>query len=259
MKRTVYHPFKINLSKGQKEKLARAYKTNSAITIRLTKNELSDNDEIMLTKTQINKIKKSAEEKKDVDLKISKAQIQAIIHGGSLFTSLLTKLLPYATSAVSKAVPALATGAMSALGSLGINKILGEGLQNRKSQTGGFLIPQDKIDKLIAHKNLLTKKQKEQILNSLQTGGRIIIKPTKTQQGGFLGTLLASIGIPLVLKALTGKGMQTRPYSDSFLPYNPPPFIGSWNQKGTGEKKGKGLLLGKNSPFNSIPIIGDIL
>ena len=27
----------------------------------------------------------------------------------------------------------------------------------------------------------------------------------------------------------------------------------------TKEKKGKGLLLGKNSPFRSIPLIGDIL
>ena len=35
------------------------------------------------------------------------------------------------------------------------------------------------------------------------------IKPTKTQKGGLLGTLLASIGIPLAVKAikkLTGKG-----------------------------------------------------
>ena len=46
----------------------------------------------------------------------------------------------------------------------------------------------------------------------------------------------------------------------------PPPFIGSWeNPIGMGVKKkrskskGKGLLLGKNSPFNSIPILGTIL
>ena len=44
----------------------------------------------------------------------------------------------------------------------------------------------------------------------------------------------------------------------------PPPFVGSWeNPIGMGVKKkkskGKGLLLGKNSPFNSIPILGTIL
>ena len=45
--------------------------------------------------------------------------------------------------------------------------------------------------------------------------------------------------------------------------FYPPPFNGNWeNTIGMGNKKkkpkGKGLLLGKNSPFNSIPIIGSI-
>ena len=47
-------------------------------------------------------------------------------------------------------------------------------------------------------------------------------------------------------------------------PYYPPPFSGTWESPiGMGVKKkkskGKGLLLGKNSPFNSIPILGTIL
>lgn len=71
-----------------------------------------------------------------MDIKISKGQIRkAVKHGGSLFTSLMslgTKLLPYATTAIAAG---LTTGALSALGSLGL---FGEGLQNRKSQTGGF-------------------------------------------------------------------------------------------------------------------------
>ena len=41
------------------------------------------------------------------------------------------------------------------------------------------------------------------------------------------------------------------------------PFVGTWNNPvGMGVKKrrrGQGLLLGKNSPFNSIPILGTIL
>ena len=35
-----------------------------------------------------------------------------------------------------------------------------------------------------------------------------MINPIKEQSGGFLGTLLASIGVPLLLNALTGKGMK---------------------------------------------------
>ena len=51
-----------------------------------------------------------------VDLKISKSQIRHLVQeGGSLWSSLLTlgtKALPYATKAVTKVAPALATGAL---------------------------------------------------------------------------------------------------------------------------------------------------
>ena len=248
----------------------------------------------MLTKTQIAKLIKSKRQGKGSDIKISKSQIRkAVVEGGSLWSSLFslgTRMLPYAGRAVSKVAPALATGALSALGSLGIDKIFGKG------QTGGFLVPQSKIDQLIKHKGLLTKKQKEDIVAALQSGsGQVVIKPTPTQSGGFLGTLLASIGVPLLLNALTGKGLHvegkrprrsipvfvpsheqhTTGYSTQtpkkkggkhlMMPWQPPPFIGSWdnNMIGLGVKKnnpkGKGLLLGKNSPFNSIPILGSIL
>ena len=50
---TKYYPYGVSLSKGQLEKLSRAYNNNSAITIRLARNELSGPHELMLTKTQI--------------------------------------------------------------------------------------------------------------------------------------------------------------------------------------------------------------
>ena len=53
----------------------------------------------------------------------------------------------------------------------------------------------------------MSAKQKQDISNALQTGNGGVIKPTKTQSGGFLGTLLASIGVPLLLNALTGEGL----------------------------------------------------
>ena len=77
-----------------------------------------------------------------------------------------------------------------------------------KGQRGGFLVPIDKIAQLVAYKHLLTMGQKKDILKSLQTGNGLVIWPTKTQSSGFLGTLLASIGVPLLLNALMGKGIQ---------------------------------------------------
>ena len=56
------------------------------------------------------------------------------------------------------------------------------------------------------------------------------------------------------------------PKSGGQFPMYPPPFYGNWNETigmekktGKGKKKGPGLLLGKNSPFNAIPITGSIL
>ena len=55
---TNYHAYKVKLSKGQRQRLAKAYENNSAITIRLSKNELQGSDELMLTKTQQKKSKR---------------------------------------------------------------------------------------------------------------------------------------------------------------------------------------------------------
>ena len=91
----------------------------------------------------------------------------------------------------------------------------------------------------------------------------------------------------MVLKALTGRGLHVEqstprrsipvyiPPKKSggkhgiMMPYGTPPYIGSWNRNPIGlgikkkptqkKRKGKGLLLGPNSPFNQIPLIGAIL
>ena len=172
------------------------------------------------------------------DIKISKTQIRkAVRQGGSLWGSLISlgsKLLPMAMPLAKKAIAPLATGALSGLASLGVDKIFGKG------QRGGFLIPQDKIAQLIAYKHVLSTGQKRDILNALQTGNGLVIRPTKTQQGVIL---LASIGVPLLLNALTGKGLQadrtgsantTSVYvpdttnGHGMYPYMSPPFFGTW-------------------------------
>ena len=62
------------------------------------------------------------------------------------------------------------------------------------------------------------------------------------------------------------RGVYVPPTHGEGYEYYPPPFNGNWeNTIGMGIKKkkkkskGEGIILGKNSPFNSIPIIGSIL
>ena len=135
---TKYYSYGVSLRKGQLEKLSQAYSNNSAITIRLANNELSGPHELMLTKTQINKLKKVMSQGVGADIKISKTQIRkAIKHSGSLWRSLISlgsKLLPMAMPLAEKAIAPLATGALSGLASLGVDKIFGKGVQQ-----GGFL------------------------------------------------------------------------------------------------------------------------
>ena len=136
---------------------------------------------------------------KGVDIKISKTQIRKVLkHGGSLWSSLAGLALPLAK----KAIAPLASGALSGLASVGVNKLFGS----------GFLIPDSKVNQLIQYKDLLTAKQKRDILNALQTGSGVHIKPTKKQMGTGIGTILASIGIPMLLDAVMGKGLQIDSY-----------------------------------------------
>ena len=288
LKMTTYHPYKVNLSKGQKDKLGRAFKANSALTQRLSAKQTSGNDELMLTANQIKRIQKAASQGKGVEIKISKTQIRKVMkQGGSLFSA----IIPLARSLAPTLAKTLGLSALAGLASEGasqvVKKISGKGAQRPPgAMTGGFLIPQNKIQKLIDNKHLLTNKQKQDILTALQSGGQVVVKPTKKQSGGLLGTMLASIGIPLVLemaKNLFGKGAPRvgrpkggkgaprigRPKGGKgaprlggpVLPFQrPPPIVGNWGQGMGGKKsKGEGLLLGEKSPFNNIPILGAIL
>ena len=129
---TTYIEYGVTLTDGQKSKLASAILKKSPLTLRLKHSHLRGSDELMLTKRQIDKIKKSIANGTGSDIKISKTQIRkSVKHGGNLFSSLASigaRVLPYAIKGISKAVPALATGAATALGELGINNIFGKGI-----------------------------------------------------------------------------------------------------------------------------------
>ena len=237
------YEIKVSLSPNQKKNLSNTYHKRETIVLRLTKDSLSGNDTLYVPSNVVKRLEKNQKLRKGMDIKLAKTNIRKQV-GGSLLTSILT-LGRTLTPTLGKT---LGLSALAGLASEGasqvVKKISGNGIQS-----GGFLIPQNKIDQLIAYKHLLTNKQKKDILNSLQSGGQLVVKPTKSQYGGFLGTLLASIGLPLAIEAIkkiTGKGAP-RMGSDLIKGhgaprmgiYQPPPFIGTWEQvrKGGGKKK----------------------
>ena len=151
----------------------------------------------------------------------------------------------------------------------------------------GIEVPVKFLVNLINLKEMFTNAQKTLIGKGFQSGKGILLKPTKKQiHGGLLGTL-AAIGIPMAIELASkifgkglhvpqkaGMGLQVPRKAGTGLQvsqkpflWQPPPFYGTWkgqgirasrSRRGKG-KKGKGLLLGENSPFNQIPILGAIL
>ena len=285
---TQLYGIKIRLSPNQKQNLARAYHKREAITLRLGKDSLSGNDALNVPATVAKKWKKNIQLQKGMDIKLSKSNIRKQV-GGSLLTSILTLGKALAPT-IGKTV---GLSALAGLASEGASQIVKK--ISGKGQVGGFLIPQNKIDRLIANKHLLTDKQKKDILVALQSGGQLFFKPNKSQSGGFIGTLLASIGIPLAIDAIKkmtggaprmggplrdGRGARRAPRlggparDGSGAPrlgiyQPPPPFVGTWEKMRTGggkkkksrkpKKTGDGLLLGKNSPFKNVPLLNILL
>ena len=274
---TRLYEIKVSLSPNQKKNLSNAYHKRETIVLRLAKDSLSGNDTLYVPQNIVKRLDKNRKLKKGMDIKLSKTNIRKQL-GGSLLSTVLALGRTFApTIAKTLGLSALA-GAASEGASQIVKTISGKGVQ-----TGGFLIPQNKIDQLITYKHLLTAKQKKDILNALQTGSGVHIKPTKVQTGGFLGTLLASIGVPLAIEAIkkmTGKGApqmgqpkQRPPTTNNdqdgglLVPtWRSPPFYGNWpngtigmGTKKKDPKKGKGLLLGKNSPFKNVPLLNILL
>ena len=284
---TPLYEIKVSLSPNQKKNLSNAYHKRETIVLRLTKDYLSGNDTLYVPLNIVKRLEKNQKLRKGMDIKLSKTNIRKQV-GGSLLSTVLS-LGRTLGPTIAKTLGLSALGGLASEGASQIvKKISGKGVQ-----TGGFLIPQNKIDQLITYKHLFTTKQKKDILNALQTGSGVHIKPTKVQTGGLLGTLLASIGVPLAIEAikkLTGSGAPQMEMPKQRLPrslpnkptptnknqdggllvptYRTPPFYGNWpdgtvgvgtKKKRPSKKKGQGLLFGKNSPFKKIPLLNILL
>ena len=252
--------FQINvrLSENQKKNLSTAYHKRETIVLRLTNNSLNGNDALYVPAMIKKRLEKNRKLNKGMDIRLAKTNIRKQV-GGNLLTSILSlgrTLLP----TVGKT---LGLSALSGLASEGASQLV-KAISGKGVQTGGFLVPQDKIKKLIEYKHLLSTKQKQDILNALQSGSGVHIKPTKTQSGGFLGTLLANIGIPLAIEAIkkmTGKGAprmgtikekggKGAPRIGAYRPppfYSFPPYVtGNGKKKKNNQKKiRKGTTIGK--------------
>ena len=245
---TSLHNNSVQLSNGQKRNLARAYQRNEEVTLRLSKKSLNGSDTLRVPAQVVKRLQKNRNAGKGMQIKISKANIRKQ-DGSGIFSSLMP-LLKTVAPTIGKT---LGLSALAGAASEGAGQII-------KKITGGqvFQVPNANLYKLAMLSHLLTPKQRNDLAQAHNSANDMLFKITQKQVGNGIGTLLASIGIPLVLDALKGlRGgsavrMGRGKGGAAVRMGRPPPFLGSWGKGG----KGKGLLLGKNSPFNNIPLVG---
>ena len=222
---TTYHPFKIALTDGQKKKLQKAYVTKTAVGLKVKPNQIGHGDELFLTETQIDGLKKRSAAGKGMVIKFSQTQLQNTAqHGGSLFSAMLGLAKPL----IKPALGALASAGLSFGAEKVLKKIFGNGFGPREIE----------LYKLVQQMTPAQKKATKQYLV-----GKGLVKGGGAQYSGFLG-MLASIGVPLAIdlvRKIIGKGMQTQPPpppprtrrspgipKGRGMQIQPPPFYGTW-------------------------------
>jgi len=123
----------VNISENQQQKLKHAVDTKSPVSIRLGYEDLCGSDVLALTKSQVNRMTKAYENGKGNTVKMSKCQVvhNMTTDGGflSFLAGLAAKALPFLAKTV---LPALATGALSGVGSALAQNATGNGLYLKK-------------------------------------------------------------------------------------------------------------------------------
>ena len=108
----------------------------------------------------------------------------------------------------------------------------------------------------------LTKTQVNKINDAKAKGSGVTLKLSKLQiskQGGFIGTLLAGLAGSLLPSLLGGKGLVLPGSKGKGLMLPGTKRQGRSYRFDEPQILGKGLILGKKSPFKNVPILGLIL
>ena len=229
---TELHKINVHLSEGQKRKLAKVYRDNEEVSIRIAHSALSGSDTLMVAMNTIKKLSKSKDRGKGTMVKISKGNVRKQT-GEGIFSSLMLVLRTVAPT-VGKT---LGLSALAGLASEGASQLV-------KKITGGqiFQVPNKELDRLAMMSDLLTKGQIRDLARAHQGGADMLFKITQKQVGNGIGTILASIGIPMILDAIRGKGGPRMGKASGGggprigPPMAPPSFIGTWG-RGRGKKK----------------------
>ena len=142
---TQYKDVNVNLSENQIKKIQQAINADcTATSIKLDADDLDGEHTLFLTNGQYNKLQNARDRAKGITIKMSSRQLKHNVKTEGGFLGALLPMLgavgrvaaPALLGIAKKAVPALATGALSGLASTGVSKLFGNGLYLKK---GGMI------------------------------------------------------------------------------------------------------------------------
>ena len=253
---TELHQISIKLSEGQKRKLSKAYRNREEISLRLSKNALSGSDVLMVPMNTVKRLAKAKTANRGMVITISKYNIRRQT-GSGIFSSILPVLKNVAPT-IGKT---LGLSALAGLASEGASQIV-------KKISGGqmYQVPNNKLFMLAQLGDLLTKGQIGDLARAHKGGEDLLFRLTQRQVGNGIGTLIASIGIPMLIDALKGGSIKGRGgprmgKSDGGggprmgMPMAPPPFIGTWGRGGKKKKKVKKPKFHKDIPMSNFDLL----
>ena len=193
------HRISVRLSDGQKRKLLRAFNNREELTLRLAHKDLTGSDVLMVQAQVVRRVQKNRNGKKGMQIKLSKSNIRKQ-EGSGIWSS----LMPVLKSVAPTIGKTLGLSALAGAASEGASQII-------KNITGGqlFQVPNRNLYMLAQLSHLLTPKQRTDLANAHNLARDLLFKITQKQVGNGIGTVLASIRIPIVLdalKGLTGRG-----------------------------------------------------
>ena len=230
------HKISVSLSDGQKRKLAKAYRDREEVSIKLAHKNLSGGDTLMVPENIVKRLAKSKSSGKGIQIKIARANIRKQTGSG-----ILNSLFPVIRNFGPIVGKTMGLSALAGLASEGVGQLV-------RKITGGqiFQVPNKHLHRLAMMDNLLTRGQIRDLAKAYTDGSDMMFKVTNKQVGNGMGSILASIGIPLILDAFRGKGVggsapRIGKMSGGASPRigAPPPYIGNWNTRGRGKKNNR--------------------
>lgn len=204
----MYYQVNVNLTTNQLKKLGEAIQRKQPVTLELNRSQVGNGkSELMLTQTQVNRLNKT---NKSIKIKFSVTQLKAQNGEG-----LLDSLLSIGKAVLPKALPILGTlglaGATGAISGLANKAVAGK---DKKGGSIPLMVTKDDMAMIL---KMIKKLENNGVL---PTGTHMVIMDQiGMQNGGFIGTLLASLAGPLLASLLGGKGLKRAGDGVQSVPY----------------------------------------